>query len=190
MGSAACAVAGLDIQHPFPTPADANTLREQAWQTPGEGSGAAALSLAPQGHRRAPLSTRPLAFRRVVATPTGTAPAREPRQGAEAGASPTNEAGLHSGVPPRDPGDRICIYRYAESSTECLSPGAAPSIPAARRLRLRLGSRHSEGEHGAIGSPHSCRTAAARDLRRLGRYGRTQGQGRSLKAERRHRGGR
>ena len=169
MGSAACAVAGLDIQHPFPTPADANTLREQAWQTPGEGSEAAALSLAPQGHRRAPLSTSPR-VRRAVATPTGTAPAREPRQGAEAGASPTNEAGLHSGVPPRDPGDRICIYRYAESSTECLSPGAAPSIPAARRLRLRQGSRHSGGEHGAMGSalvPYNSfpRPAAAGEVR-------------------------
>ena len=38
----------------------------------------------------------------VVAAPTRAALAGEPRQGAGTGASPSNEAGLHSGGPPRD----------------------------------------------------------------------------------------
>ena len=44
----------------FPTPADANALSEQAWQTPQWGSQAAAMSQARQGHRRTLLSTHAL----------------------------------------------------------------------------------------------------------------------------------
>jgi len=63
------------------------------------------------------------------------------------------------------PGDRICIYRYAESSMECLSPCAAPSIPAARGPHLRQGSRRCLGEHGADSTLHSCRNHLPRALR-------------------------
>ena len=56
------------------------------------------------------------------------------------------------------PGDRICIYRYAESSTECLSPCAAPSVPAARGSHMRHGSRRCLGEHGADNTLHAAVT--------------------------------
>ena len=48
-----------------------------------------------QGHRRTPTALDSSPHACVVATPTGAATAREPRQGAGSGPSPSNEAGLH-----------------------------------------------------------------------------------------------
>ena len=48
-----------------------------------------------QGHPHAPITLDSCPRARVVVTPTGAAPAREPRQEAGVGPSPSNEAGLH-----------------------------------------------------------------------------------------------
>ena len=48
-----------------------------------------------KGHRRTPTALDSSPHACVVATPTGAATAREPRQGAGSGPSPSNEAGLH-----------------------------------------------------------------------------------------------